>query len=232
MPMLNPRTLMFLDTTDGSGNKIWPFMNRKDLYNGVDPAFLGPEPTNIDSIKLFLFYKWTNNFDVNWAFDITTSILAAWPLTENLRIPTGNTLKTAAMGGLPVGDLFHWDKARYATWKAQEATENAQITYWLTNGITGVEDEAGIPLRLELSQNYPNPFNPTTQISYSVARKSDVTLKVFNLLGMEVATLVSGDQDAGEHVATFDATRLSSGVYFYRLQAGSVTLTKKMVFVK
>jgi hypothetical protein len=59
-----------------------------------------------------------------------------------------------------------------------------------------------------------------------------VTLKVFNVLGMEVATLFSGVQDAGQHTATFDATRFSSGVYFYRLQAGSVSITKKMVFMK
>jgi len=232
MPMLNRRTLMFFDTTDGSGNKIWPLICRKDLYDGVDPAFLGPEPTNVDSLKVFLLYKWTTNADCNWAFDITTSIGAFWPLTENLRIPTGNTLKTAGMGGLPLGDLFHWDKAKYATWKAQEVTEDNQILSWLTNGITGVGEEPGVPLKLKLSQNYPNPFNPTTQISYSVPRKGDVSLKVFNLLGMEVATLVSGDQDAGEHVATFDATKLSSGVYFYRLQAGSISLTKKMLFVK
>jgi hypothetical protein len=59
-----------------------------------------------------------------------------------------------------------------------------------------------------------------------------VTLKVFNVLGMEVATLFSGIQDAGNHGATFDATKFSSGVYFYRLQAGSVSITKKMVFMK
>lgn len=235
MPMLNRRTLMFFDTTDGSGNKIWPLMNRANLYDGVDPAFLS-EPTNIDSIKLFLFYKWTNNWDANWAFDITTSILAAWPLTEVLRIPTGNTLKTAGLGGLPLGDLFHWDKARYSTWKAQEVTENRRILQWLTTGTDpgplSVEQQPGIPIEASLRQNYPNPFNPTTQISYSVPRKSDVTLKVFNVLGMEVATLFSGVQDAGDYDATFDATQFSSGVYFYRLQAGSVSITKKMLFVK
>jgi hypothetical protein len=96
-----------------------------------------------------------------------------------------------------------------------------------------VEEEAvGSPLEFELSQNYPNPFNPTTQISYSVPQQSNVTLKVFNVLGMEVATLFSGLQDAGQHTATFDAKRFSSGVYFYRLQAGSVSMTKKMVFMK
>jgi len=94
------------------------------------------------------------------------------------------------------------------------------------------EDAVGSPLKFELGQNYPNPFNPTTQISYSVPQQSHVTLKVFNVLGMEVATLFSGIQDAGEHGATFDATKFSSGVYFYRLQAGNLSITKKMVFMK
>ncbi len=231
MPMLNPRTLMFLDTTDGQGNKIWPLMNRRNLYDGVSPAFLSP-PTNVDSIKLFLLKKWTDNKDVNWAFDISTSVLATWPLSEVLRIPTSNPLKTAAMGGFPLGALFPWDRSKYTAWKAQEATENNQIMDWLTNGITGVEEKPGLALSFELSQNYPNPFNPTTHISYSVPQKSNTTLKVFNVLGMEVATLFSGVQDAGNHTATFDAAKFSSGVYFYRLQAGSVSITRKMLFVK
>lgn len=140
------------------------------------------------------------------------------------------------MGGFPLGDLHRWWKsfpAIYADWKAQAAAENQTITDWLTNGVTGVEEEAaGLPLQFELGQNYPNPFNPTTKISYSVPQTGDVTLKVFNVLGMEVATLFSGIQDAGKHVATFDAAKFSSGVYFYRLQNGSVSITRKMVFMK
>jgi len=235
MPMLGPRTLMFLDTTDGVGNKIWPLMNRANLSNGVNPAFLSV-PTNIDSIKWFLFYKWTNNADANWAFDITTSILATWPPSEVLRIPSSNTLKTAGLGGFPLGALFPWDRSKYTAWKAQEVTENRRILQWLTTGTDpgplSVEQQPGIPIEPFLSQNYPNPFNPTTQISYSVPQKGNVALKVFNVLGMEVATLFSGVQDAGEYAATFDAARFSSGVYFYRLQAGSVSITKKMLFVK
>jgi hypothetical protein len=146
------------------------------------------------------------------------------------------TLKTAGMGGFPLGDLYRWWKSFpsiYSDWKAQAATEDQTISNWLTNGVTGVEEETiGSPLEFRLSQNFPNPFNPTTHISYVVPQKSDVTLKVFNVLGMEVATLFSGVQDAGNHVATFDAAKFSSGVYFYRLQTGSVSITRKMVFMK
>lgn len=97
------------------------------------------------------------------------------------------------------------------------------------------------PLRVErfaLRQNYPNPFNPTTTIQYQLPVASAVSLKVHDALGREVATLVNAKQSAGEHAVTFDATRLASGVYFYRLQAvatsGGATFvqTKKMMFVK
>jgi hypothetical protein len=103
----------------------------------------------------------------------------------------------------------------------------------LANGITGVaEGTPDVPLNFVLSQNYPNPFNPTTHISYSLPTSGRVTLKVFNVLGMEVATLFSGLQEAGTHEVKFDASRLSSGVYFYRLEAGSVSITNKMMFMK
>ena len=88
------------------------------------------------------------------------------------------------------------------------------------------------PANYSLYQNYPNPFNPTTQINFSVPKNSFVTLKVYNVLGQEVATLFSGMQKAGKYVATFDANRFASGVYFYRLQAGSFSSVKKMMLMK
>lgn len=84
----------------------------------------------------------------------------------------------------------------------------------------------------ELSQNYPNPFNPSTMISYSVAEPGFVQLKVYNVLGVEVATLVSKQQNSGNYNVSFDAARLSSGVYFYSLSVNNFTQTRKMILEK
>jgi hypothetical protein len=88
------------------------------------------------------------------------------------------------------------------------------------------------PLVYELLQNYPNPFNPSTKIEYSIPLQSQVEMKIYNLVGQEVATLVNEIQKAGVHNVKFDATRLASGVYFYRLVAGNFVSVKKMVLLK
>ncbi len=88
------------------------------------------------------------------------------------------------------------------------------------------------PSSFTLLQNYPNPFNPTTTISYELWANSFVSLRVYDVLGREVATLVNGPQNAGSHSVTFDAAGLASGIYFYRINAGNYRLAKKMVVVK
>jgi len=90
------------------------------------------------------------------------------------------------------------------------------------------------PQSFSLEQNYPNPFNPSTYISYNLNESGLVTLKLFDILGREVATLISEQQDAGAHSLIFDASKfsLTSGVYLYKLQQGSNVSTKKMMLVK
>lgn len=113
------------------------------------------------------------------------------------------------------------------------ATNNGIGAYTFNANLTAIEQHGeATPSSYVLSQNYPNPFNPTTQIDYSVPRNSFVTLKVYNVLGQEVANLFSGNLRAGSYTATFDASRLASGVYFYRIDAGSFSSVKKMVLLK
>ena len=83
-----------------------------------------------------------------------------------------------------------------------------------------------------LAQNFPNPFNPTTVIGYQLPTNALVTLKVYDELGRIVKTLVNDRQTAGAHSVTFNASSLSSGVYFYRLMAGSFVQTRKLMLIK
>jgi len=100
------------------------------------------------------------------------------------------------------------------------------------SGGASVEPTPGVPSVYKLEQNYPNPFNPTTNIRYSIPNSSFVSLKVFDMLGQEVATLYNGNQDAGSYVADFDAANLANGTYYYTLTAGSFSETKKMLVLK
>ena len=88
------------------------------------------------------------------------------------------------------------------------------------------------PMKFELYQNYPNPFNPSTTISFAVPKSGNVTLKIYNTLGEEVATLADGYMEAGIHTMNFNADQLSSGLYIYRLNSKEATFTKKMLFLK
>jgi hypothetical protein len=92
--------------------------------------------------------------------------------------------------------------------------------------------EVHVPLKPSLEQNYPNPFNPSTTIDYSLPRKVQVRLEVFNVLGERVNVLREGIQEAGHHSVVFDAKTLPSGIYFYRLQAGGFVETKKLILTR
>jgi hypothetical protein len=99
-------------------------------------------------------------------------------------------------------------------------------------GVLAVDEEGKLPLRFNLEQNYPNPFNPTTIIKYSLPEQTNVQLKIFNILGQEVATLVNEEKSAGNYTVSFDAKNLSSGVYFYKLQAEKYSQTNKMLLIR
>jgi hypothetical protein len=91
---------------------------------------------------------------------------------------------------------------------------------------------SGLVKDFHLSQNFPNPFNPSTVIGYQLPVSGNVTLKVYDLLGREAATLVDEYKPAGMHEIEFDATELTSGIYFYKLQADNYVDTKKMILLK
>ncbi len=93
-------------------------------------------------------------------------------------------------------------------------------------------EQGELPVQLALKQNYPNPFNPSTNITFELNNPDRVTLKVYNMLGHEIATLVNGNMSSGEHHVSFNAEGLSSGMYLYRLQTSSRSITRTMTLIK
>jgi len=130
----------------------------------------------------------------------------------------------------------------FALWPAMGTIRNDMGAYGGPNAaywniiVTEVEEEEieelQTPTEFELSQNYPNPFNPSTTIQYSIKERSSVELILYDILGAQVVVLVNEEQDAGYYKVNFNAGRLASGVYLYRLQAGSFVETKKMMLMK
>ena len=106
------------------------------------------------------------------------------------------------------------------------------ILHTTNGGVVSDVNENNIISQFELHQNYPNPFNPNTNIRYQIPERSFVTLKVFDVLGNEVASLLNEEKEAGSYESTFNADGLTSGIYFYQLKAGKFIETKKMILIK
>jgi len=141
----------------------------------------------------------------------------AWPLPESL-VYTNENIKKHAKGNFPAGDL-NWYPDKKAEWED-----------WVS-GISR-EETINLPSEYELSQNYPNPFNPSTEINFSIPVSANTTLAVYNVLGQKVATLVNEKLSAGSYKYQFDASNLSSGIYFYKLQSDDYSQVRKMMLLK
>lgn len=154
----------------------------------------------------------------------------AWPRFDGTY--TNAALLTGSIEKLPLGDL-NWFPEAKAKWEANKATIQAHILGLNESQIelTDVENTP-VPVSYSLSQNYPNPFNPSTVINFSIPNSGKVSLKIYNLLGQEMAVLIDQEMPAGNHQAEFNAKQLSTGTYFYKLNAHGFTLTKKMMLVK
>ncbi|MCS7012919.1 MAG: T9SS type A sorting domain-containing protein [Chloroherpetonaceae bacterium] len=162
--------------------------------------------------------------DTTFTGNITVSLIGTGTLT-------GNTTR-AAVQGRATFDSLRITAAGNFRLVATSGTLIADTT--ATFGVLSVERDisAGVPRDFALWQNYPNPFNPSTVIVYELPAVSDVVLKVYDMLGREVATLISQRQTAGRYRVTFNAQNLASGIYLYRLQAGRFVETKKMILLK
>ena len=182
-------------------------------FNPTLPDY--PSYLIIDSMNTFNQFgitKSRKNFT-----QLTDSVSRVFSLTENI--------------GLDFSHTTYIENLRYNEQELLGCVING-VVYGDTT-ITDVETDADlIPNEYKLGQNYPNPFNPITVIDYSIPQTTYVELKVINLLGQEVITLVSEEKSAGSYKVNIDASRLSSGVYFYQLRTGNYIATKKMILLK
>ncbi len=170
-------------------------------------ATLGNEMSNV---SLPLYSNLTLNEDIGVVSGSTLTIEA-----------TGTVTITSAGGAVSIGSS--------GVSKVPGNSESDLIT---DGGDDNNEEETQAPNTFTLSNNYPNPFNPSTQISFELPQQSNVVLEVFNLVGQKVAILVDGHRQQGQHTVTFNAGQLSSGIYIYRIQAGSFVQTKRMTLIK
>jgi hypothetical protein len=192
--------------------------------------------------------KYSSDFGITWNdfglenYEVVRMIYESWSLIAATKYD-GFFTKYHSTGawepfsiGLGKGKIIN-DALNYTTWVLHTATENHSVFFlWLI--INDVENEDGLstPNAILLSQNYPNPFNPVTSIQYTVSSRQFVTLKVYDVLGIEIATLVNEEKQPGTYEIEFNASSdirdLVSGIYFYQLKVGNYTDTKKMVLLK
>jgi hypothetical protein len=243
MITMNTRTqAMFNDNTN------YPYLQEGTWIEDVLPNFTDPRNLfddqldsleqyavgTVDTLSSFIMAPWRLVF-----IDTETDLhYSDFPLPVDLSYDDAALLTGAysTVGGLPLGDL-NWFPTQKATWEAQKAAESAAIDAAVAAGDalpTGISE--GItthqPEDFNLAQNYPNPFNPDTKISFTIRKAGKVSLKVYNTLGQEVATLVNGFKHADTYNITFDGSKLSSGVYFYQLNYDNTIVTKKMMLIK
>jgi hypothetical protein len=141
----------------------------------------------------------------------TAKWIPTWPLAEAAGLAyTNAAVKNSATDGLPLGD-----------------------PYWFTGAVTAVASQvSAVPVAFALEQNYPNPFNPATRIVFSLPKETQARLEIFDMLGRNVATLFNETKHAGQYSVDYDGSKLSSGIYIYRLSTPGMTMSKKMTLLK
>jgi hypothetical protein len=221
-----------------SSDKVWSFTTGGTVVV-TPPSVNSANPGDV-AIGVALNHEISVTFSVE--MDPATLTASTFTLTQGITsVPGGVSCSGTTATFTPANDFA--PNTLYSatiTTGAMDLTGNAlanNFVWSFTTGAAVTAVESGLaPQRFSLLQNYPNPFNPSTRIQYSLEKAGKVSLKIYNVLGLEVAILVNAYQEANSYTVLFNANEggldLSSGVYFYRLEAGSFVSTKRLILVK
>jgi photosystem II stability/assembly factor-like uncharacterized protein len=254
-----PNLILVGDGTTGSGNgKVWRSSNgglNWTLINTVSGSEIPMMANTSLDLNLFYHSTWSsgsfwkstsmastfsnlNQSGALWATDIAKDDPTAVAYNQYsgsatyLSLDGGSSFQTMNATSSPAAGILFMDKATLL-YQQGSGVDKLQITYSVTTVTGNNQISSEIPSKFGLTQNYPNPFNPVTMIKYDIAKASNVSLKVYDVLGNEVALVVSGNLSAGKYAADFNASKLASGIYFYSLIVdGQKVDTKKMMLVK
>ncbi|HEY3295146.1 MAG TPA: T9SS type A sorting domain-containing protein [bacterium] len=221
-----------------SGALLWPDSGKGICLAAGDQSGLSLLPDNGTGF----FVAWSDRGEANnWNYaQVNATHLSADgdPVGDSYWVPGHGGPLTAPTGQLQQDISLASDGTggAIAVWTDYRCTGvYQQQDIWaqhIVDALQADKPSSVLPSVYALSQNYPNPFNPTTRISFALPKAGMTTLKVYDLLGREVSTLLSKSLPAGEHSVSFEGHRLASGLYFYRIESGSFSATKKMVLLK
>ncbi len=203
----------------------------------ISPPFIIPNSLENPSIQ---FWHWFNFAEDDWSeIEISTDSGVTWePISNQFTNTSGGSwtpfyisLSAYSDNEAQIAFTFHsYPHFYYGDVSSGWYIDDVKITPYIVGVKNNFENK--IPTHFQISQNYPNPFNPTTKIKFEIPKSSFVTLKVYDILGREVAKLVNQGKSAGSYEINFDASELTSGIYFYRIQAGNFAQTRKMMLLK
>jgi hypothetical protein len=203
-------------------------INDGSLFDVVDAAVF---PT-----KESIWVDYVNMFDAELATVFPANLTGAGQTASIIDLKTGEEIAYTlggpnSNGNASGGSIFDGNAQRLFVLATNNYIASYDISAYFGQP-TSVDGSDELPQVFKLEQNYPNPFNPSTQISFSLPVESAVELSIYSITGQKLATLVSETRAAGQHTVSFDATNLSSGVYLYRLTAGSFSQTNRMTLIK
>jgi photosystem II stability/assembly factor-like uncharacterized protein len=208
---------------DGEWSDTWTFSTFESV---LAPVNLLLPANNETGVSLTPEFKWSSNTNAQ---------------SYRFQLALSSDFASVSMDSTGISDtLFHYsEELQHSTmyyWRVKAVNEDGESNWsdiysFESLIVTSIISE-NLPFSYELVQNYPNPFNPSTNIRYGIPNSAYVRLEVYNIIGQRVALLVNEQKNAGWHIVNFDATKLSSGLYFYRIQAENYIEVKKMMLIK